>query len=167
MERREMRGLMIACTKPPIERDGRWLVWSESGAGYYEVVVAPGAPACSCPDFRARRLPCKHINAVCFWILLQALSSNRAVQQILAFLDRVWSMPTEGYAAGQAALERIERRQEELLNEVRQLAVEGSQGASADAEYVSLHEAARITGLSYSHLYRAVRSGRLSASNVG
>ena len=41
-----------------------WLVPSQSGPKKYTVDPNPQGPNCSCPDFEARQLPCKHIYAV-------------------------------------------------------------------------------------------------------
>src|SRR5207244_656369 len=69
-QEREQRGLVIAA-KAKLERasDGRWFVPSQSGRvtehGHcYVVKPDPAHPHCTCPDFTARHLRCKHIYAV-------------------------------------------------------------------------------------------------------
>src|SRR6267378_3006125 len=69
-QEREQRGLIIAA-KAKLERanDGRWFVPSQSGRvtehGHcYVVKPDPAHPHCTCPDFTARHLRCKHIYAV-------------------------------------------------------------------------------------------------------
>jgi len=68
---REQRGLVIAA-KSKLERSGdRWFVPSQSGrtgmaqgGAYYVVKPDVANPHCTCPDFEARQLRCKHIYAV-------------------------------------------------------------------------------------------------------
>ncbi|HKP38493.1 MAG TPA: transposase [Pyrinomonadaceae bacterium] len=70
-QEREQRGLVIAA-KAKLQRtgDGRWFVPSQSGksgmngGNYYQVDPNPSKPHCSCPDFEARQLRCKHLYAV-------------------------------------------------------------------------------------------------------
>ena len=64
---REQRGLVIAATaKMQKSDDGRWFVPSQTGhrGTYYTVRPDPAKPFCSCPDFEARQLRCKHVYAV-------------------------------------------------------------------------------------------------------
>ncbi len=82
--------------------------------------------------------------------------------QIAEFLGvSVEEMDWPGPAASptQEALDRIEAKLDAGLG-VRPL-------ASAQANYLSIKEAAALTRLSYSHVRRAVLSGDLPASNVG
>jgi transposase len=67
---REQRGLEIAA-KAKLQQSGdRWFVPSQSANGgmYYTVKPDPAKPHCSCPDFEARQLRCKHVYAVQFVI---------------------------------------------------------------------------------------------------
>ena len=60
---RQQRGLAIAAISK-IERNRLgYKVPSQSGNGTY-VVTVDGEPFCTCPDFEARHLPCKHVYAV-------------------------------------------------------------------------------------------------------
>lgn len=68
---REQRGLQIAATKKLQRQGDRWFVPSQSGrtgmqkgGSFYEVKPDPAKPHCTCPDFEARQLRCKHIYAV-------------------------------------------------------------------------------------------------------
>ncbi|MBI2170661.1 MAG: transposase [Chloroflexi bacterium] len=67
MEAREEKGLVIAAQSKINKTDKGYLVPSQTGKGLYLVNVG-SEPACSCPDFEARHLPCKHIFAVEFTI---------------------------------------------------------------------------------------------------
>jgi transposase len=60
---REQKGLQIAAVSRIEQNRLGWKVPSQSGNGSY-VVSVDGQPFCTCPDFEARRLPCKHVYAV-------------------------------------------------------------------------------------------------------
>ncbi|HEY2232936.1 MAG TPA: transposase [Candidatus Angelobacter sp.] len=73
METREQRGKVIAETAQ-IKKNGqtRWLVPSQSSTSRYFVDLANAdEPVCSCPDFEERRMPCKHIYAVAYFVVQQ------------------------------------------------------------------------------------------------
>lgn len=66
---REQRGLEIAAKAKLQQSDdgNRWFVPAQTRKGgehYYTVKPDPAKPYCSCPDFEARQLRCKHIYAV-------------------------------------------------------------------------------------------------------
>ena len=65
MEEREIKALAIAAKSKLLRSGDVWLVPSQSGRGVkYTVDPNPQEPHCSCPDFEARQLRCKHIFAV-------------------------------------------------------------------------------------------------------
>ena len=64
MDAREEKGLVIAATSRIEKNKLGWKVPSQSGNGTYVVNLDHGDPFCTCPDFEARHLPCKHIHAV-------------------------------------------------------------------------------------------------------
>lgn len=68
MDAREERGLVIANTSKIEKNRLGWKVPSQSGNGTYIVNLDHGEPFCTCPDFEARHLPCKHVHAVEFVI---------------------------------------------------------------------------------------------------
>jgi transposase len=63
---REQRGLIIAATAKLQQTGDRWFVPSQGTQSglYYEVKPHPAHPDCTCPDFTARQLRCKHVYAV-------------------------------------------------------------------------------------------------------
>lgn len=73
MEPREERGLQIANSRRLRQnRNGHWLVPSQSGFGDYSVNLENiEQPVCSCPDFEIRNKPCKHIFAVAYFVVRQ------------------------------------------------------------------------------------------------
>lgn len=60
---RQERGLQIARNSKIVETPVGYKVPSQTGIGTY-IVKLGDEPFCSCPDFEARHLPCKHIHAV-------------------------------------------------------------------------------------------------------
>jgi transposase len=64
MDAREEKGLVIAATSKIKKNMLGWKVPSQSGQGSYIVNLDHGTPFCTCPDYEARHLPCKHIHAV-------------------------------------------------------------------------------------------------------
>jgi transposase len=66
-EARRQRGLAIAALCKITEKQGRWVVPSQSGKGAYYVTLEPPdpkIPMCTCPDHEATGKPCKHVYAV-------------------------------------------------------------------------------------------------------
>lgn len=71
MNLREQRGKQIA-EAGQIKKNGntRWLVPSQSSNARYFVDLANvDDPVCSCPDYEERRMPCKHIYAVAYFVV--------------------------------------------------------------------------------------------------
>jgi transposase len=69
VEARRQRGLAIAATCRITQKNGQWLVPSQTGNGAYRVNLEPNSPfvpLCTCPDFAERGQPCKHVFAVRF-----------------------------------------------------------------------------------------------------
>lgn len=64
MEPRQQKAIEIAAKAKLTRKGDTWLVPSQSGPKKYTVDPNPQEPSCSCPDFEARQLPCKHIYAV-------------------------------------------------------------------------------------------------------
>src|SRR5260370_1252151 len=65
-QEREQRGIVIAATAKLQKSGDRWFVPSQSAHSglYYEVKPDSIKPHCTCPDFTARQLRCKHVFAV-------------------------------------------------------------------------------------------------------
>jgi len=64
MDARQQRGLEIAARCKIAQKNGTWLVPSQSGHGKYAVFLDPEKPSCTCPDHETRGCKCKHIFAV-------------------------------------------------------------------------------------------------------
>jgi len=64
MDARQQRGLEIAATCKINQKNGTWLVPSQSGHGKYAVFPDAEKPTCTCPDHETRGGKCKHIFAV-------------------------------------------------------------------------------------------------------
>src|SRR2546425_1635397 len=64
MSEREQKALQIAAKSKLTRKGDTWLVPSQAGPKKYTVDPNPQSPSCTCPDFEARQLRCKHIFAV-------------------------------------------------------------------------------------------------------
>jgi transposase len=69
MEPRQQRGLMIAAVAKITQKDGTWLVPSQSGSGKYKVRMDGSYTTCNCPDYETNACKCKHIFAVEFALM--------------------------------------------------------------------------------------------------
>jgi len=70
-EARRQRGLAIAAKCRIVQKNGQWVVPSQTGNGSYRVnpePTNPFVPQCTCKDFEERGQPCKHVFAVEFVI---------------------------------------------------------------------------------------------------
>jgi hypothetical protein len=66
-ESRRQRGLAIAAVCKIIQKNGQWVVPSQTGNGSYRVNLNPAnpcVPQCTCPDYETTGKPCKHVYAV-------------------------------------------------------------------------------------------------------
>jgi hypothetical protein len=61
MEARQVRGLEIATTQPITNENGVWIVPSQTSSKRYSVNLF--IQTCTCADFEAHRIKCKHIHA--------------------------------------------------------------------------------------------------------
>lgn len=65
MDAREQRGLELSRAAKIRHTDRAWYVPSQSGRGHhYSVNLNGDSSRCTCPDYEARRMKCKHIYAV-------------------------------------------------------------------------------------------------------
>lgn len=79
MDAREQKALEIAA-KSKLTRNGdTWLVPSQAGPKRYTVDPNPQSPNCTCPDFEARQLRCKHIFAVEYTIQREETSDGQTI----------------------------------------------------------------------------------------
>ena len=83
-ETRQERGLMIAALSKITQKDGAWIVPSQSGNGKYTVVLDGAYTTCSCPDYETNACKCKHIFAVEFMQLreLNADGSTTVTEKV-------------------------------------------------------------------------------------
>jgi transposase len=63
MDARQERGMVIAATKKIQQRDGAWIVPSQSSNARYTVIHRTERQTCTCPDHELGHV-CKHIHAV-------------------------------------------------------------------------------------------------------
>ncbi len=69
MEAREIRGLQIAADVKAVYNGQSWIVPSQSSSKKYTVKLEADSWSCTCPDYEANELNCKHIFAVQYTIL--------------------------------------------------------------------------------------------------
>jgi transposase len=88
---RQQRGLAIAALTRIERNQLGWKVPSQSGNGTY-VVSLDGQPFCTCPDFEARRQPCKHVYAVEYVIQRETKSDGTTIytESILVAYGEGW-----------------------------------------------------------------------------
>lgn len=93
-ELRRQRGLIIAaiCPIKPEGKDNRYRVPSQKGKGHYLVAIDRKKGSefqCSCPDYEARKLPCKHVFAVQFVLQRETnADGSTTVTQTLTVVER-------------------------------------------------------------------------------
>jgi transposase len=90
MNLREERGKQIA-EAGNIKKNGdtRWLVPSQSSnARYFVDLENFDEPACSCPDYEERRMPCKHIYAVAYFVVQQNPDGSTTVTETVTVTKR-------------------------------------------------------------------------------
>lgn len=91
MEDRQIRGVAIIAKgdMPTTLGDEKWRVPSQNGGGNYTVTIEHdhriGYPLwhCTCPDHQYRKVDCKHIHAIQFWLQLQQQSNPTVPQTIV------------------------------------------------------------------------------------
>lgn len=93
MTDREQRGLKIAATCRIVEKNGQWVVPSQTGNGTYRVNLAPPTPfvpLCTCPDHEETGKPCKHVYAVQFVVERESHpDGSETVTKTLTVKERV------------------------------------------------------------------------------
>ncbi len=101
MDAREQRGLEIVerFGANIVQRDGAWLVPSQSDKGNYLVTLDDDALRCTCPDFDLRSLPCKHIFAAAIVVQRQTVTETVTHQGEMFQTTTVTETVTETAAA--------------------------------------------------------------------
>lgn len=79
MSARERKALEIAAKSKLTRKGDTWTVPSQAGTKKYTVDPNPQAPNCTCPDFEARQLRCKHIFAVEYTIQREQTSDGQTI----------------------------------------------------------------------------------------
>jgi transposase len=79
MDAREQKALEIAAKSKLTRKGDTWLVPSQAGTKKYLVDPNPQEPHCTCPDFEARQLRCKHIFAVEYTIQREQTSGGQSI----------------------------------------------------------------------------------------
>src|SRR5882672_5700978 len=119
MEAREVKGLEIAA-KSKLQKSGdRWFVPSQTGRHtYYEVKPDTATPHCSCPDFEARQLRCKHLYAVEYVIQREFTFNEQTQTQTVTETVTVKQTYKQEWTAYNQAQTHEKEKFQELLAEL-------------------------------------------------
>ena len=79
MDAREQKALEIAAKSKLTRKGDTWVVPSQAGPKKYTVDPNPQEPHCTCPDFEARQLRCKHIFAVEYTIQREQTADGQTI----------------------------------------------------------------------------------------
>jgi hypothetical protein len=102
MELREQKALEIAAKSKLTRKGDTWLVPSQAGPKKYTVDPNPQDPRCTCPDFEARQLRCKHIFAVEYTIQREQNSDGQTtVTESVRITQKTYVQDWPAYNAAQ------------------------------------------------------------------
>lgn len=81
---REIRGRTIIAKglRPELLNEDNYLVPSQSSNEKYRVIRTENYWKCNCPDYKFRRLECKHIHAIKFWLMLRDKMDSQPLQTL-------------------------------------------------------------------------------------
>jgi transposase len=89
MDGRQHRGMQIAAGGGVVSKGHLWLVPSQSGRGRYK--VNPWAGECSCPDYEATNLRCKHLWAATFTMTAEVHADGSSTVTARMTYSQSWS----------------------------------------------------------------------------
>jgi transposase len=102
MDEREQKALEIAAKSKLTRKGDAWLVPSQAGPKKYTVDPNPQGPHCTCPDFEARQLRCKHIFAVEYTIQREQTSDGQTiVTESVRVTQKTYTQDWPAYNAAQ------------------------------------------------------------------
>jgi len=83
-EGRKIRGYAIISKGDSPESLGKnvYRIASQSGNGHYVITLHKTNAECNCPDYKARKIECKHIHAIKFWLTLKKRIEKREYIEI-------------------------------------------------------------------------------------
>lgn len=130
MEAREQKGLEIAAKSKLQQSGNRWLVPSQTATRgtYYTVKPDPAKPHCSCPDFEARQLRCKHLYAVEYVIQREFTFNEQTQTETLTETVTVRQTYGQSWGAYNQAQTHEKEKFLELLGELCKSIQEPEQG---------------------------------------
>ena len=88
MNPRQIKAVEIASRFKIQEKEGKWIVPSQSKRGNYSVGLN-GTPRCTCPDFDSRGVKCKHIWAAEFTIKRKQTENGSEVTRSVRITEKV------------------------------------------------------------------------------
>lgn len=163
---RIVRGLEIAATWR-LDRQGSAWVVKEPGSGR-QYQVEPAEPSCTCGEcVPLSGATCPHLIAVRLVIATTEGPNAQPLRLPIAYRLLRYRQAAD-HPCPAETLERLEQQQAELVEKLTQLAEQFDRRAEQPArEYVTIKEAAKITGLGEGRVRRAVYHSELRASNLG
>lgn len=124
---REQRGLVLAATVKITQRNGKWIVPSQSGDGTkYVVDPSEQSPSCSCPDYAVRGCECKHLVAVRIVRQRELFEDgSEVVTETVTITEQTVKRPTYGQAWTQ--YNRAQTSEKDLFQELLAALCQGIQ----------------------------------------
>ena len=102
MNPRQAKAVEIASRFRIQEKEGKWVVPSQSKSGSYSVGLN-GTPRCTCPDFDTRGVLCKHIMAVQITIEERYGDGTKTVRESVSVTETVKRTYTQDWTAYNAS----------------------------------------------------------------
>ena len=102
MNPRQAKAVEIASRFRIQEKEGKWVVPSQSKSGSYSVGLN-GTPRCTCPDFDTRGVVCKHIMAVQITVKERYGDGTKTVRESVSVTDTVKRTYTQDWTAYNAS----------------------------------------------------------------
>ena len=102
MDQRQLRAVSIVNNSQITEKEGKWIVPSQTGSGHYSVGLN-GTARCTCPDFDSRGVKCKHIWAAEFTIERKQTENGSEVTRSVRTTEKVERTYGQNWPAYNAA----------------------------------------------------------------
>ena len=102
MDQRQLRAVSIVNNSQITEKEGKWIVPSQTGSGHYSVGLN-GTARCTCPDFDSRGVKCKHIWAAEFTIERKQTENGSEATRSVRITEKVERTYGQNWPAYNAA----------------------------------------------------------------
>jgi hypothetical protein len=103
MDASQQSGLVIAATaKITLNKNGAWIVRSQSGSGRYTVHLGPETPKCTSHDHETRGCKCKHILAVEYAVQHERNNDGSVTEAVMVAAAKRTTYPQDWPADNEA-----------------------------------------------------------------